>query len=109
MNIIRTTCFTAIALFASATATADTTPSVQAPSPVIDTQWALAALEDNQPELPVVAQAQPFTQTQQGEHWTFRELIDGQIIEIEITEIANTLAKEIAKHTVRSAMDLAGI
>lgn len=109
MNIFRTTCFAAITLFASAATLADTAPSVQAPSPVIDTQWALAAIENSQPSLAVVAQVKPLQQVQQGESWTFRELIDGQIIEIEITEIANALAKEIAKHTVRSAMDLAGI
>ncbi len=108
MNTLRSLCLSALTLVASASAMA-ATPSIQAPTPSIDTQWALAAVEEAPSQYDAAPVAQPVLVTQDANSWKFTDVINGQLIEIQVTEIVATMAQKIAQHTAKSALDLAGL
>ncbi|UTA49049.1 hypothetical protein L1F30_05740 [Simiduia sp. 21SJ11W-1] len=107
MNTLRSIAIAAATLIASSTALAET--SIQAPVPSINTEWALAAIEEAPQKAQTVEATRPALVTKNTNSWTFRDVVNGQLIEIEVTELAANLAQEIAKRAAQSAFDLAGI
>lgn len=86
------------------------TPAVQAPSPVINTQWALAAVEmPAQDPVSISQERVLLSASRTGDTWSFRELINGQEVELQITELARETGRQLASRAAKAARELAGL
>ena len=109
MNTFKNLLIASLMIASTSTIAADEVPTVQAPVPVVDTTWALAQIEA-QVDADIAVQVAPLTAqaSKEGNTWTYRQLINGQEIEIQITELAVASAKKVAKRAVEVAMNMAG-
>lgn len=84
--------------------------SIEAPVPHIDTTWALAKVE--MPEPTFVHQVQPpvlLSRVESQRVWTFRSLMDGQLVETQVTELVSEAARSLANTAIDSAREMAGL
>lgn len=110
MNIIRNTLIASILALVTLAASAQETPAIQAPTPQVDVQWALAAVELPAPtDVPSENQALLLEASCTGNTWQFRELINGHETEITVTELIATDAPQIAYLPTPALEELAGI
>lgn len=101
---------TIAALILTASAGFASAGSVEAPVPHIDTTWALAKVE--MPEPTFVRQVQTPVLLSRAENqstWTFRSLIDGQLVETQVTELVSEAARSLANTAIDSAREMAGL
>ncbi|MDN3640554.1 hypothetical protein QWY82_17285 [Simiduia curdlanivorans] len=109
MNTFQNLLIASLMIASTSTIAADEAPAIQAPAPAVDTTWALAQIEA-QVDADIAVQVSPLTAqaSKEGNTWTYRQLINGQEIEIQITELAMASAKKVAKRAVEVAMNMAG-
>lgn len=108
MNALKAT-FATVLIAATGLAFAQQ-PAVQAPSPVINTEWALAAVELPAPSLATASEQRILLSANRvGDTWSFRELINSQQVEIQITELAREAGQQLANRAAQAARELAGL
>lgn len=108
MNFIRQTLSAALLIASGVSAVA--APAIQAPSPQVDVQWALAAVE--MPEATHITLPRPtalLASSHRANTWQFRSRVGGQQVEVVITELMTTVAQQLAQQAIASARELAGL
>lgn len=109
MKTLKTLFIASLMMVSTNTVMAEDSPTIQAPTPQVDTSWALAKIE-SQVDTDIAVHVMPSTSqlTKEGNTWTYRQLINGQEIEVQITELAVASATKVAKRAVEMAMNMAG-